>query len=81
MPLVPPPTAVATATNAPEWSVGDLASALKRTLEDAFGHVRLRFESGTAGEIAVVPQADCRADPAACARLKTTDFATEFSLW
>ncbi len=30
--------------NAPEWSVGELASALKRTLEDAFGHVRLRGE-------------------------------------
>ena len=51
MPLVPPPTAVATATNAPEWSVGDLASALKRTLEDAFGHVRLRGEiSGYRGQ-------------------------------
>jgi exodeoxyribonuclease VII large subunit len=31
-------------TNAPEWSVSDLAGALKRTLEDAFGHVRLRGE-------------------------------------
>jgi exodeoxyribonuclease VII large subunit len=30
--------------NAPEWSVSDLAGALKRTLEDAFGHVRLRGE-------------------------------------
>ena len=49
--------------------------------KDSEDPVRLRFESGTAGEIAVVPQADCRADPAACARLKTTDFATEFSLW
>ncbi|TXN21937.1 exodeoxyribonuclease VII large subunit, partial [Methylobacterium sp. WL9] len=55
MPLVPPPQAtppLGTDTppsshlvgNAPEWSVGDLASALKRTLEDAFGHVRLRGE-------------------------------------
>ena len=35
------PTAV---TNAPEWSVSDLAQALRRTLEDAFGHVRLRGE-------------------------------------
>ena len=35
-----PPAAVLVA-NQPEWSVGDLASALKRTLEDAFGHVRL----------------------------------------
>jgi exodeoxyribonuclease VII large subunit len=32
------------ATNAPEWSVSDLANALRRTLEDAFGHVRLRGE-------------------------------------
>src|SRR5918993_2197179 len=30
--------------NAPEWSVSDLANALRRTLEDAFGHVRLRGE-------------------------------------
>ncbi|GJD52451.1 Exodeoxyribonuclease 7 large subunit [Methylobacterium crusticola] len=30
--------------NAPEWSVTELASALKRTLEDAFGHVRLKGE-------------------------------------
>lgn len=30
--------------NAPEYSVSDLAGALKRTLEDAFGHVRLRGE-------------------------------------
>lgn len=30
--------------NAPEWSVTTLAGALKRTLEDAFGHVRLRGE-------------------------------------
>ncbi|MBM6592708.1 exodeoxyribonuclease VII large subunit [Microvirga pudoricolor] len=31
-------------SNAAEWSVSDLAGALKRTLEDAFGHVRLRGE-------------------------------------
>src|SRR5215217_1473322 len=31
-------------SNASEWSVSDLAGALKRTLEDAFGHVRLRGE-------------------------------------
>ncbi|MBB4040081.1 exodeoxyribonuclease VII large subunit [Microvirga flocculans] len=31
-------------SNAHEWSVSDLAGALKRTLEDAFGHVRLRGE-------------------------------------
>ncbi|WP_051092899.1 exodeoxyribonuclease VII large subunit [Methylobacterium sp. 77] len=52
MALVPPPaTAPPTTSNAPEWSVGDLASALKRTLEDAFGHVRLRGEiSGYRGQ-------------------------------
>ena len=50
MPLVPPPRAAdpppssLLASNAPEWTVGDLAGALKRTLEDAFGHVRLRGE-------------------------------------
>lgn len=33
-------------TNAPEWSVSELAGALRRTLEDAFGHVRLRAELG-----------------------------------
>ncbi|MDB5441298.1 MAG: exodeoxyribonuclease large subunit [Caulobacteraceae bacterium] len=31
-------------TNAPPYSVSDLAAALKRTIEDAFGHVRLRAE-------------------------------------
>src|SRR5215213_9899796 len=31
-------------SNAPEWSVSELAAALKRTLEDAFGFVRLRAE-------------------------------------
>src|SRR3712207_5742205 len=31
-------------SNAPEWSVSDLAGALKRTLEDAFGFVRLKGE-------------------------------------
>ncbi|MFD0935476.1 exodeoxyribonuclease VII large subunit, partial [Methylobacterium trifolii] len=45
-----PPSAVLTA-NQPEWSVGDLAAALKRTLEDSFGHVRLRGEiSGYRGQ-------------------------------
>lgn len=32
------------ASNVQEWSVTTLAGALKRTLEDAFGHVRLRGE-------------------------------------
>ena len=31
-------------TNAPEWTVSDLAGALKRTLEESFGYVRLRGE-------------------------------------
>ena len=31
-------------SNAPEISVSELAGALKRTIEDAFGHVRLRGE-------------------------------------
>src|SRR5919112_3716069 len=31
-------------SSAPEWSVSDLAGALKRTLEEAFGYVRLRGE-------------------------------------
>ncbi|WP_419953819.1 exodeoxyribonuclease VII large subunit [Methylobacterium sp.] len=51
MALVPPPSTSPPISNAPEWSVGDLASALKRTLEDAFGHVRLRGEiSGYRGQ-------------------------------
>lgn len=32
------------ASNVGEWTVGELAGRLKRTLEDAFGHVRLRGE-------------------------------------
>lgn len=39
--------------NTPEWSVSDLSGALKRTLEDAFGHVRVRGEiSGYRGPVA-----------------------------
>jgi exodeoxyribonuclease VII large subunit len=30
--------------NAPEYSVGDLSNAIKRALEDGFGHIRLRGE-------------------------------------
>lgn len=33
--------------NAPEWSVSELSGALRRTLEDAYGHVRVRGELGT----------------------------------
>ncbi len=32
------------AANAPEWSVSELSGALKRTVEDAFGFVRVRGE-------------------------------------
>jgi hypothetical protein len=36
--------------NAPEFTVSELSSALKRTVEDAYGHVRVRGEiSGFAG--------------------------------
>ena len=35
---------MAPVTNAGEWTVSELSGALKRTLEDAFGHVRLRGE-------------------------------------
>lgn len=41
------------AGNTPEWSVSDLSGALKRTLEDAFGFVRVRGEiSGYRGPVA-----------------------------
>ena len=30
--------------NAPEFTVSELSSALKRTVEDQFGHVRVRGE-------------------------------------
>jgi exodeoxyribonuclease VII large subunit len=35
---------VTTASNLQEWTVSGLSGALKRTLEDAFGHVRLKGE-------------------------------------
>ncbi len=34
------------ASNIPEWTVNELSGALKRTLEDAYGHVRVRAELG-----------------------------------
>jgi exodeoxyribonuclease VII large subunit len=44
--------AIPTANNVPEWTVGDLSGALKRTVEDAFGHVRVRGEiSGYRGPV------------------------------
>ncbi|PSC04644.1 exodeoxyribonuclease VII large subunit [Alsobacter soli] len=33
-------------SNVPEWSVSELSGALRRTLEDAYGHVRVRAELG-----------------------------------
>ncbi|WP_188516539.1 exodeoxyribonuclease VII large subunit [Alsobacter metallidurans] len=35
-----------TVSNVPEWSVSELSGALRRTLEDAYGHVRVRAELG-----------------------------------
>ncbi|MBY0295896.1 MAG: hypothetical protein K2X71_07655 [Methylobacterium sp.] len=43
--------------------------------------VRLRFEADRDGALALKPRAECRADPAPCRPLRTTDFGTEFSLW
>ncbi len=34
--------------NIPEWSVSELSQSIKRTMEDAFGHVRVRGELGRA---------------------------------
>jgi len=39
-----PGLAVDPPTNVPEWTVGELSLALKRTVEDAFGQVRVRGE-------------------------------------
>ena len=30
--------------NVPEWTVSELSAALKKTVEDAFGYVRVRGE-------------------------------------
>src|SRR5436305_14154309 len=37
-------TAAEALLNAPEYTVSELSSALKRTVEDAYGHVRVRGE-------------------------------------
>src|SRR3977135_2157277 len=37
-------TAAEALINAPEFTVSELSSALKRTVEDAYGHVRVRGE-------------------------------------
>ena len=39
-----PPASVVAATNVPEYSVSEIAGAVKRTLEGAFGRVRVRGE-------------------------------------
>jgi exodeoxyribonuclease VII large subunit len=55
LPDAPPPAEAARpdapVSNAPEWSVSELSQALKRTVEDAFGYVRVRGEiSGFRGQ-------------------------------
>ncbi len=42
--MIPDEPSAPPASNAPEMSVSDLSGALKRTIEDAFGYVRLRGE-------------------------------------
>jgi len=42
--MVPRMPATEALINAPEFSVSELSSALKRTVEDAYGHVRVRGE-------------------------------------
>ena len=37
-------TATSGLANAPEFTVSELSNALKRTVEDAYGHVRVRGE-------------------------------------
>src|SRR4249920_523084 len=37
-------TSVENLINAPEFTVSELSAALKRTVEDAYGHVRVRGE-------------------------------------
>src|SRR3954452_17065145 len=45
--------AVPAVSNAPEWSVSELSQALKRTVEEAYGYVRVRGEiSGYRGPVA-----------------------------
>lgn len=42
--MIPEQAELNPTSNAAEWTVSELAGALKRTLEDAFGYVRLRGE-------------------------------------
>ncbi len=42
--------------NLPEWTVSELSAALKKTVEDAYGYVRVRGEvSGFKGAVALRP--------------------------
>jgi exodeoxyribonuclease VII large subunit len=41
---ISPELPTGTAANVPEWSVSELSAALKRTVEDAYGYVRVRGE-------------------------------------
>ena len=51
--VVAPPAGATPATNAPELTVSELSNALKRTVEDRFGFVRVRGEiSGYRGPVA-----------------------------
>ncbi|MBY0256849.1 hypothetical protein [Methylobacterium sp.] len=43
--------------------------------------LHLTFATAPDGTLTLRPKADCGVAPETCARLKTTDFATEFSLW
>jgi hypothetical protein len=56
----------------------EVSLAYERT-EDA--PVPLRFETEPDGRLALRPKATCAGGTEPCARLKTTDFATAFSLW
>ncbi len=43
-------------SNVQEWTVSELSAALKRTVEDEYGYVRVRGEiSGFKGAVAVRP--------------------------
>ncbi|HEV7440827.1 MAG TPA: hypothetical protein VGN94_14560 [Methylobacterium sp.] len=56
----------------------EVSLAYERT-EDS--PVALRFEMGPDGRLALRPKVACGGEHEACGRLKTTDFATAFSLW
>ena len=54
-------------SNAGEYSVSEIANALKRTLEDTFGHVRVRGEiSGYVGAVQDVTEERALRPPRCC---------------